>query len=71
MRGFGPLNLALMIMGDNDRMNCKWCEYRETEGTKSCLAKHKSGLVCTRQRGHDGEHVACCEKGHAEKVWEK
>lgn len=49
---------------------CEWCEgnkdCQEFEPTKGC----RPGYICTRERGHQGNHVTCLPWRHNVAEWE-
>lgn len=50
-------------MGDHCEMECEL-------GDEACFCESPSGLRCTREVNHPGEHVACSDLKHAEERWE-
>jgi len=58
---------------DGDHMLCEdWggdpCEYCEFDGAESCGHEHGES-ICTRQSGHNGNHVECNIDDHAINEW--
>ena len=43
---------------------CHWCI-----GAGDCPSKGPFGFCCTRERGHDGDHVACGGSSHNMERW--
>lgn len=48
-------------------MNPK-CNY-ECCSLLDCRAKNKDGFTCTRNLGHEGDHVACGSAEHDLRIW--
>ena len=53
------------ILEDED-VECEWCgDSLYVDKDDYCEAKNPSrSLVCTRQKGHSGPHIACAEREH-------
>jgi len=49
-------------------MTCIYCPI--TDDSNACGGEHSSGLVCTRHKGHEGDHVSCSGPGkHYIQLW--
>jgi hypothetical protein len=58
--------VCIRLAREAAEVECEWCE----GGDGNCPSKHE-GLYCTRQRGHEGPHVACDghPRGHSISRW--
>lgn len=36
-----------------------WCKMCDHDGPGRCKVKNEKGYICTREPGHEGDHVAC------------
>lgn len=47
---------------------CKYCETNPLV-SEGCPASHPEGYLCTREEGHEGDHVACGVSDHPIVIW--
>lgn len=45
------------------------CKHDDT--IECCRARSETGMQCTRDAGHEGDHVACGDVDHDLEVWPK
>lgn len=55
-------------------MKCKYCTYDTDKGhadaVEICGEESPETFTCTREKGHDGKHVACGTIDHPILIWD-
>jgi hypothetical protein len=51
-------------------MSCKYCEEWDAATNDNCPGK-LGKMFCTRERGHEGPHVACGVENHEYAIWKE